>query len=150
MLCLTAAAKALPDAKARAALAPDYLRLRGQSPAVVPLNTLATTHFQGRKCDELTALIIAMGRADLDETFRRVSRDNIALEDVLTKDFEHQIYAFQEDMDINSLDGARRVNAALPVHKTIVDLCEGAPKSLYQACNIFDMHPPPGFHTSST
>jgi hypothetical protein len=73
---------------------------------------------------------------------------------MLVKDFQLQMYACQEDMDINSPQGAVAVNASIraqhgwPVEAT--QPIDDFTAAWYAACAPFSVRPRPGFHEPVT
>jgi hypothetical protein len=101
-----------------------------------------------------STLVGLLTRRNLSDAYARVSADNRKLDDLLVKDFRLQMYACQEDMDINSPQGAVAVNAGIraqygwPVEATwpFDDFIQ----AWYAACAPFPVHPRPGFHDPVT
>lgn len=107
---LLAAAQALPSPKARLAFASDYLRLRTGKPTFEALRGLIDRHFAGETRTRLDGYAVLLTPGDLADALARISADNRKLDDLLVKDFQTQLDARQEDLDINSPEGA----AAIP------------------------------------
>ena len=147
---LLAAAKTLPSPQARLAFASDYLRLRTQAPTVDALRGLIARHFTGDTGGRLKALAGLMTPQNLADTFARISADNRKLDYLLVEGFQTQMFACQEDMDINSPAGAAAISARLqaeylwPVAATqpLEDFVNG----FYASCDLFPKHFRPGFH----
>ena len=151
---LLAAAKALPSPQPRLAFASDYLRLRTGQPSFEALRGLIARHFAGGNQQRLDALVGLLTPQNLGDAYARISADNRKLDYLLVKDFQLQMFACQEDMDINSPQGAAAVNARIraqygwPVEATqpIDDFIQ----AWYAACAPFPVHPRPGFHEPVT
>ena len=143
---LEAAARALPTRDARVALGRDYLQLRRLSPAAEPLLALVAQHFSGDQADRLASIIRLMGPADLASTFARVTTDNGKLEQVLMENFEMMMFACQEDMDINSVEGMRQRNAESGFPDVVAAEFDETIVGLYSSCRKFPYKPRPGFH----
>jgi pimeloyl-ACP methyl ester carboxylesterase len=143
---LAAAARALPSREERLAFGSDYLALRGDAPAAGPLLALVAQHFAGEQEARLASMIRLMGPADLANAFARVTTDNGKLEQVLMENFEMMMFACQEDMDINSVEGLRQRNAESGFPKMLTDEFEKAITALYKTCEQFPDQPRPGYH----
>ncbi len=151
---LLAAAKTLPSAQARLAFASDYLRLRTQAPTFDALRGLIARHFAGETRQGLDALVGLLTPQNLTDTFARISADNRKLDYLLVEGFQTQMFACQEDMDINSPAGAAAISARLqaeylwPMEATqpLEDFVNG----FYASCALFPKHPRPGFHEPVT
>ncbi len=151
---LLAGAKALPSPRSRLAFASDYLRLRTQTPTREALSGLIARHFAGETQRQLDALVGLLTLQNLADTFARISADNRTLDDLLVEGFQTQMFACQEDMDLNSPAGAAAISARLqaeyrwPVEatKTLGDFVDG----FYASCDLFPKHPRPGFHEPVT
>ena len=128
----------------------DYLALRAAPPSAAALEQLVTRHFSGDVGDRLLAQIRLMGDADVAEVIRRANADNSVLDKKLTGDLELMLYACQEDMDINSIEGARRVNAGLNMPAGLKKDVEKTLTALYGKCALFGKQPRAGFHDPVT
>lgn len=147
---LEQAAKAIAGRDARLAFARDYLALRPKTPAAGPLLALLRAHIGGDARGRLEALVATMTSADLAEVFRRVGADNVALEKALSEDFELMLFMCQEDMDINSIAGARAEHARLGLPKSIAAEFEESLNVLYTGCAALPVVPRKGFHDPVT
>lgn len=77
------------------------LRLRTGQPSFEALRGLIARHFAGETRQRLDALVGLLTPRNLSDAYGRISTDNRKLDDLLVKDFQLQMYACQEDMDIN-------------------------------------------------
>ncbi len=152
---LATAAKALPDQPSRAAFAADYLALRTADETRARLLQMLSAHFAGESDGRLGALVGVMDDAQVAEVFARVSTDNVGVDQFLLDAFESEMFACQEDMDINSPAGTAAVSARLqaeygwPASLTagIEDFLDTA---FFPMCEEFERHPRPGFHDPVT
>ena len=151
---LLEAAKALPSPQARLAFASDYLRLRTQAPTREALRGLIARHFTGDTQRQLDALAGLLTPQNLADTFARISADNRKLDYLLVEGFQTQMFACQEEMDINSPAGAAAISARLqaeylwPMEAT--QPLEAFVNGFYASCDLFPKHPRPGFHEPVT
>lgn len=107
------AALALPDQPALVGFSADYLRLRTGAPTRTALSTLLSRHFTGETLERLETLAGMLDVGQLAQVFARVGSDNAALDRVLLEGFQTNMFACQEDMDINSAEGAAAVSLRL-------------------------------------
>jgi pimeloyl-ACP methyl ester carboxylesterase len=148
---LATAAQALPTKPARAAFAADYLALRTGDETRDSLVRMLSAHFAEESGDRLAALLGMMTDAQLAEVFARVSTDNVKVDQFLLENFESEMFACQEDMDINSPEGTAAVSATLrseygwpeSMTSAIEDFLNTA---FFPMCEEFERHPRPGFH----
>ncbi|TDG33104.1 alpha/beta fold hydrolase [Paracraurococcus ruber] len=152
---LRGAAQALPARPRRLAFASDYLRLRAAVPTREALAALLARHFDGETQQRLAVLAGMLDAGQLAQVFARISRDNAGLDHVLLAGFQTQMFACQEDLDINSRPGAAAVNARIRAEygwpesltATFEQMLETA---FYAPCEEFTRHPRPGFHDPVT
>ncbi|MFB1486112.1 MULTISPECIES: alpha/beta hydrolase [unclassified Thiocapsa] len=152
---LLAAARALPDQSGRVAFATDYLRLRTGARTREALGAVLTQHFDGETFQRLAALSRMMDAGQLAQVFDRIGADNSALDMVLLEGFQTDMFACQEDMDINSREGAAAVSARLKAEYGWPDRLAGRFETVintgfFDLCEEFEPHPRPGFHDPVT
>lgn len=152
---LKAAALALPDQPARVGFAADYLRLRTGEPTRPALSVMLSRQFTGETLARLETLAGMLDEGHLSQVFARVGADNAALDRVLLEGFQTDMFACQEDMDINSPAGAAAVSARLQSEfgwpKSLTDVYEGVVNStFFDLCKEFVPQPRPGFHDPVT
>lgn len=152
---LLAAARALPDQRGRVAFATDYLHLRTGAPSREVLREVITRYFDGETFQRLAALSGLMDGGQLAQVFDRIGADNTALDMVLLEGFQTDMFACQEDMDINSRAGAAAVSARLKAEYGWPDSLTGMFEtvintSFFDLCEEFEPHPRPGFHDPVT
>jgi pimeloyl-ACP methyl ester carboxylesterase len=152
---LEAAVRALPDRPSRAAFAADYLALRTADETRAALLRLLSGHFAGASLDRLRALLGLLEEAQVAQVFARVSTDNAGLDQFLLAEFETQMFACQEDMDINSPEGTAAVSARLQAEygwpESLTAAFEGyLDTAFFPMCEAFEPHPRPGFHDPVT
>ncbi|MHA3976398.1 alpha/beta fold hydrolase [Halovulum sp. GXIMD14794] len=143
---LQSALEALPEKAQRVEFARDYLALRGKPPSSGALIGLVATHFDAATRDRLLSLAQLMEMADVVDTFDRIGGDNAGIEQVLMKDFELYLYACQEDMDNNSVEGVAAVHDRLDVAEVLENEFAEGLAAMYATCALFESHPRPGFH----
>ena len=148
---LKAAALALPDQAARVSFAADYLRLRKGEPTRAALTAVVSRHFSGETRTRLNTLAAMLNEGQISQVFARVGVDNAALDRVLLEGFQTQMFACQEDMDINSPAGTAAVSAQLQNDfgwpKSLTDVYEGVVNAtFFDLCKEFVPQPRPGFH----
>jgi pimeloyl-ACP methyl ester carboxylesterase len=152
---LKAAALSLPDQPTRVGFAADYLRLRAGEPTRAALLAMLGRQFSGETVARLETLTAMLDDGQVAQVFSRVGADNAALDRVLLEGFQTQMFACQEDMDINSPSGAAAVSARLQsefgwpesltsVYETVVDA------TFFDLCQEFVPQPRPGFHDPVT
>lgn len=152
---LKAAALDLPDPPARVGFATDYLRLRTGAPTRAALTDMLSRQFTGETQARLETLAGMLDDGQLAQVFARVGADNAALDRVLLEGFQTQMFACQEDMDINSPEGTAAVSQRLQtefgwpesltsVYETVVNA------TFFDLCKEFVPQPRPGFHDPVT
>ncbi|MEY4983993.1 MAG: hypothetical protein RIR62_2259, partial [Pseudomonadota bacterium] len=152
---LKAAALALPDQPARVGFAADYLRLRAGDPTRAALLAMLGRQFAGETLVRLRTLAGMLDDGQVAQVFARVGADNAALDRVLLEGFQTQMFACQEDMDINSPAGAAAVSARLQsefgwpeglttVYESVVNA------TFFDLCQEFVPQPRPDFHDPVT
>jgi pimeloyl-ACP methyl ester carboxylesterase len=152
---LLAAAQDLPDHPARVAFASDYLMLRSGERTGAALMAMLGRHFHGATLAGLDSLAGLMTPRQVDQVFERVGTDNSALDDVLVGQFQLQMFACQEDMEIN---GPTTIKAATRElrnrfgwpEKLAAQLEDGMVQSFYRPCDAFERHPRPGMNDPVT
>lgn len=152
---LLAAAQALPDHPKRVAFASDYLLLRAGNQSAETLTAMMRRHFDGDTLAALSAMVQPMTPEQIAEVIKRVGSDNSAIDDALVGQFQLQMFACQEDMDIN---GAATIPAAnAEIRKTFLwpekmtaEIERGMTASLYGPCEEFPKVTWPGKHDPVT
>ncbi len=149
------AALALPDQTARVRFAANYLRLRTGRPTRAALTDMLSRQFTGETLARLETLAAMLDAAQLAQVFDRVGTDNAALDRVLLEGFQTQMFACQEDMDINSPEGAAAVSLRLQTEfgwpQSLAGMFESlVDTSFFDLCTAFVPQPRPGFHTPVT
>jgi pimeloyl-ACP methyl ester carboxylesterase len=152
---LKAAALDLPDQPARVGFAADYLRLRAAETTRAALTDMLSRQFTGETLARLTTLTAMLDEGQLAQVFARVGADNAALDRVLLEGFQTQMFACQEDMDINSPEGTAAVSTRLQSEfgwpATLTDMYEDAVNAtFFDLCKEFEPQPRPGFHDPVT
>jgi pimeloyl-ACP methyl ester carboxylesterase len=152
---LKAAALALPDQPSRVRFAADYLRLRTGEPTRVALTAMLARQFTGETLSRLETLTGMLDDGQLAQVFARIGADNAALDRVLLEGFQTQMFACQEDMDINSPAGAAAVSARLQSEfgwpESLTSVYESVVNAtFFDLCQEFVPQPRPGFHDPVT
>jgi hypothetical protein len=111
--------------------------------------------FTGETLARLETLAAMLDEGQLSQVFARVGADNAALDRVLLEGFQTDMFACQEDMDINSPAGAAAVSARLQSEfgwpKSLTDVYEGVVNAtFFDVCKEFVPQPRPGFHDPVT
>lgn len=152
---LKTAALALPDQQARVGFSADYLRLRTGAPTRTALSAMLSRQFAGEALARLETLSGMLDDGQLAQVFARVGADNAALDRVLLEGFQTNMFACQEDMDINSPEGASAVSLRLQTEfgwpKSFTDVYEEVLNAtFFDLCKEFTPQPRPGFHDPVT
>jgi pimeloyl-ACP methyl ester carboxylesterase len=152
---LKVAALALPDQSARVGFAADYLRLRVGEPTRAALLAMLGRQFSGETLARMETLAGMLDDGQVAEVFARVGADNTALDRVLLEGFQTQMFACQEDMDINSPAGAAVVSARLQSEfgwpESLTSVYESVVNAtFFDLCQEFVPQPRPGFHDPVT
>lgn len=152
---LKAAALALPDQPTRVGFAADYLGLRSGEPARADLTEMLGRQFSGETLARLETLTAMLDESQVAQVFARIGADNAALDRVLLESFQTGMFACQEDMDINSPEGAAAVSLRLQSEfgwpKGLTDMYEEfLNASFFDLCKEFTPQPRPGFHDPVT
>ncbi len=152
---LAAAAKALPDQPSRVAFGSDYLLLRASDRTAAALDAMLARHFSGTTLAGLEALADGMSEAQVAQVFDRVGADNSAIDDMLVGQFQLQMFACQEDMEINGPATIPAASARLRdefgwPESMIAELEAGMIATVYGPCEEFAQHPRPGMNDPVT
>ncbi len=152
---LLAAAQALPDQPGRVGFAADYLSLRASASTRAALTAMLSRQFSGETLERLETLARMLDEGQLQQVFARIGADNAALDRVLLEGFQTDMFACQEDMDINSPAGAAAASARLQAEfgwpKSLTDVYEGVVNAtFFDMCKEFVPQPRPGFHDPVT
>ncbi|MBF9030398.1 alpha/beta fold hydrolase [Rhodobacterales bacterium HKCCE3408] len=147
---MEAALAAMPDRAERVDFARDYLALRGAAPTPGALIVLVATHFDRTTQDRLLPMIRLMGPSDIADTFDRIGRDNVGIEQVLMGQFEQYLFACQEDMDWNSNEGTAAVHDQIDAAPTVEAAIADQNSNFFSNCALFEPHPREGFHDPVT
>ncbi len=152
---LADAAQALPDHAARIAFGSEYLLLRGGDRTGAALGAMLARHFEGGTLAGLLLLRDRMTEAQIGQVFDRVGADNSGIDDLLVGQFQLQMFACQEDMEINGPATIPAVSAMLrsdfgwPEALT-AELEAGMIAGFYGPCEEFTRHPRPGMNEPVT
>lgn len=145
------AAKALPNPAARLAFGSDYLLLRTSDRSREALDALMAKHFGSATLAGLRALTARMTADQIAQVFDRVGRDNSGIDDMLVGQFDLQMFACQEDMEINGTTTIPVASARLRQEfgwpeDLIAELEKGMDMAMYGPCAEFERHPRPGMN----
>jgi len=148
---LLAAARALPNHPRRMSFAADYLRLRAGDPTAKALAAMLARHFSGEALAGLASLVNLMTAAHIAQVFDRIGTDNSALDDVLLGQFQLQMFACQEDMELNGPATIPAASAQLRAEfgwpdKMTAEIEDGMISGVYKPCEEFERHPRPGMN----
>ena len=152
---LKAATLALPDQSTRVDFAADHLRLRTGPPTRAALTGMLSRQFTGETLARLETLMGMLNDGQLAQVFARVGTDNAALDRVLLEGFKTQMFACQEDTDINLPKGAAAVSLRPQTKFGWPESLSGMFDSLvnttfFDLCKEFVPQPRPGFHDPVT
>lgn len=152
---LRAAALALPDQPSRVGFAADYLRLRTGAPTRPALTAMLQRQFTAETLARLETLAGMLDDGQVEQIFARVGADNAALDRVLLEGFQTQMFACQEDMDINSPEGTAAISLRLQTEfgwpKSLTEMYEGLLNTtFFDLCREFTPQSRPGFHDPVT
>jgi pimeloyl-ACP methyl ester carboxylesterase len=152
---LMSAALALPDQTGRVGFAADYLRLRTAEPTRAALAAMLSRQFAGETLSRLQTLSGMLDDGQVAQIFARIGADNAALDQVLLDGFQTDMFACQEDMDINSPAGAAAVSARLQSEfgwpASLTGMYEGVLNAtFFDMCKEFAPQPRAGFHDPVT
>jgi hypothetical protein len=108
-------------------------------------------HFSGEALAGLVSLANQMTATQIAQVFDRIGTDNSALDDVLLGQFQLQMFACQEDMDINGPATIPAVSARLQAEfgwprKMTAEIEDGMISGVYKPCEEFERHPRPGMN----
>lgn len=141
-----AAASLISDQDALAALIRDYALLQTQKPGRAPLVQWVSTHFSGADRSALIDLIAAMSEVDIARTFEIADGQATKYETVLGGVVNNHIYACQEDVPYNTIEGFHARVAELATQYAFLELFREN-TSFFENCEVFPKHPREGFHT---
>ncbi len=131
------------DPEAALAVARDYLALQTGAGDKARLLEFVTRHFDDDV--RLRALIEAMNEAELAQVFRVIAFAADRPEHEYLKNVHLGIYACQEDVPYNSIDGYKEVSAGLNF-PAITEIWLAEMGRFYEMCATFEPAPRDGFH----
>ena len=141
----TQAAIAISDENAKATLLRDYALLQSEPPNEELLTDWVRSHFDGDDRRALLDLVAAMEEADLERTFEIARGQATKYESVLSGVINMLIYACQEDVPYNTVEGFKKRNEELANRYEFLQVF-GNELAFYKNCETFEKHPRPGFH----
>ena len=129
--------------------------LRGGDRTGAALGAMLARHFEGAALSGLMALMDRMTEAQIGQVFDRVGTDNSRVDDVLVGQFQLQMFACQEDMEINGRATMPEASAMLRAdfgwpEALTAELEAGMIAGFYGPCEEFTRHPRPGMHDPVT
>jgi hypothetical protein len=133
----------------------DYLLLRATDRTAAALDAMLARHFRGATLAGLEAMADGMSEAQIAQVFDRVGADNSAIDDMLVGQFQLQMFACQEDREINGPATFPAASARLRdefgwPEAMIAELEAGMMAVFYEPCSEFARHPRPGMNDPVT
>jgi pimeloyl-ACP methyl ester carboxylesterase len=152
---LKTAALDMPDQPSRVGFAADYLSLRAGEPTRAALSGMLSRRFAGETLQRLQTLTGMLDDGQVAQVFARIGSDNQTLDQLLLEGFQTQMFACQEDMDINSPEGTAAVSLRLQTEfgwpKSVTDVYESVVNAtFFDMCMEFVPQPRAGFHDPVT
>lgn len=123
-----------------------YAALQGQAPSKEALRAFITAHFPPEVHPRLLALVDAMSDIEVGQAFEMVHGSLSSIERDFVSNGHLAVYACQEDVPYNSIEGYRKVTASLEFGKMLAPLYDRAAKGFFELCSKFEKHERPGFH----
>jgi pimeloyl-ACP methyl ester carboxylesterase len=139
---------ALPDTittrEAAMAAATDYAELEIGEPTRARLAGFVQTNFDGPHLGRLLSIIQAMTEEEVAAVYDYLSQSVERRVLDLRETVDLLLYACQEDVPYNTLEGYRATTAALPFDFSA--LTDGSAEEIYASCTAFDHVEREGFH----
>jgi pimeloyl-ACP methyl ester carboxylesterase len=123
----------------------DYTSLQTAAPSRERLQAFLNAHFAGSTKDRLLALVAGMNAREIEGSFAIVRRDTYAALGSFLSGFYLDIYACQEDIPFNSLDGYKAMTAKLK-YPHVGDLSDDLAKAFYDGCGSINPQPRENWH----
>ncbi|SEN85292.1 TAP-like protein [Gemmobacter aquatilis] len=118
----------------------DYVALQSAPPSRQALADFVTRHLQGEAQARLTSIIAAMSPAEIDASFTIIRRDSYAAQQGFLSGLYLDIYACQEDIPFNTLDGYKAATASAR-YPHLGTLYDGLADMFFASCAAFDPKP---------
>lgn len=141
----TSAALAIDDQDALIAMVQDFASLQDAKHKARPLRQWVRAHFPDADRDALLSLISVMTDEDLDAVYESIVKDTTKYEALMRGAINQAIYACQEDIPYNSVEGFNARLEELAGDYPFVQLF-GGETGTYDKCAHFDQYPCEGFH----
>ncbi|MEO1557577.1 MAG: alpha/beta hydrolase [Pseudomonadota bacterium] len=135
----------LQDEDRRRAALLGYAQLREGEPDPEALRNYVRDTFPEESQPRLLALIDAMSDAEVDAIFAKVQRGVSQTLKETAGNLHNWIYACQESIPFNSLEGFRQTSATLPWPEVAL-IYEQVATEFFAACSAFTPVERPGFH----
>lgn len=122
------------------------LALRGEAPSKQALLEVVANGFPPNVSRRLTGLVELMGAQDIEAVFDNLVSGNRHIDQRLTSLFDQLLFACQEDVPLNSVDGVVRVTQALRLPPKVQSDAIDTGMSVLKHCDAFDPINLPKFH----
>jgi len=124
----------------------DYTALQNAEPSKDRLRGFVTKYFEGESQERLLALINAMTETEISTAFEAIRAAVGRVEKDFAGNAHLMIYACQEDRPYNSLVGYRELTKSLDYPQLGPTRYDSPAEGLFEACELFEPKPRPGFH----
>ncbi|MCA3628454.1 MAG: alpha/beta fold hydrolase, partial [Methylobacterium sp.] len=118
----------------------DYTAMQTAKPSRKQLQDFVDAHFAGPTKDRLSALVAGMTEREIEGSFAIIRRDSYkALSDFLSGLYL-DVYACQEDVPFNTLDGYKALTSKLK-YPHLGQLTDGMAKAFFDGCSTIKPQP---------
>jgi pimeloyl-ACP methyl ester carboxylesterase len=123
----------------------DYTSMQTATPSRERLQAFVNAHFAGAAKDRLLALIAGMNAREIEGSFAIIRRDTYAALGSFLSGIYLDIYACQEDIPFNTLEGYKALTAKLK-YPHIGSLTDDLAKAFYDGCSSMKSQPRENWH----
>ncbi len=123
----------------------DYTGMQTAAPSRERLQAFVNAHFAGSTKDRLLALVAGMNAREIEGSFAIIRRDTYAALGSFLSGIYLDIYACQEDIPFNTLEGYKALTAKLK-YPHVGALSDPLAKAFYDGCRSIKPQPRENWH----
>lgn len=123
----------------------DYTDMRTAKPSKARLQAFIEAHFAGPAKERLSALIAGMNDREIDGSFAIIRRDTYRALSPFLSGLYLDVYACQEDIPFNTLEGYKTLTASLK-YPHLDKLTDGMANAFFNGCDPIKPRPRENWH----
>ncbi|WP_284180041.1 alpha/beta hydrolase [Rhabdaerophilum sp. SD176] len=123
----------------------DYASMQSAVPSRERLQAFVNTHFAGATKDRLLALLAGMNAREIEGSFAIIRRDTYTALGSFLFGFYLDVYACQEDIPFNSMDGYKSLTAKLK-YPQLAGISDRTAKAFFEGCGPIKPQPRDNWH----